>query len=93
MTDLREGISFIKKHTYDPTRSYPMNTNIAYFCGIKNFMVEMEAMGPLVTVPPFASNFLEETWMLRKPVKWAEIKGILDFEAEPGRGAWPPAKK
>ncbi len=92
MTDVKEGLSFVKKHAYDPTRVYPMNANIAYYNGRGNFMVEMESMGPLVTVPPGASNFLEETWMLRKPVKWAQIKGMLDFEAAPGRGAWPPPK-
>jgi hypothetical protein len=54
-----------------------MGCNVAYYAGKKNFMVEMESMGPERSVLPGAVISGTETWMLRKPVDWAGLKGTL----------------
>jgi hypothetical protein len=78
MTDSREGLSFIKKTAYSPGANYPLNCNVAYYVGDKNFMVEMESMGPNVCVTPGQTLSLKETWMLRKPVDWKKLAGAID---------------
>jgi hypothetical protein len=77
MTDPSEKISFIKRSPYVPGGNYPMNCNIAYYAGKKNFMMEMETMGPDRSVLPGATVVSEETWMLRKPVNWGKLRGAL----------------
>ena len=44
--------------------NYPMGTNIALYVGPDNFMVEMETMGPVVTVKPGQVLAHRETWVL-----------------------------
>ncbi|HLP39923.1 MAG TPA: hypothetical protein VK465_00320 [Fibrobacteria bacterium] len=75
MTDPSEKIAFVKHCPYVDGATYPLNTNIAYYVGKKNFMVEMETMGPETGVLPGGRISTQETWMLRKPVDWARLKG------------------
>lgn len=75
MTDPGEKLSFIKRSAYVDGANYPWNCNLAYYAGKKNFMVEMETLGPDQSVLPGASIATRETWMLRKPVNWARLKG------------------
>ncbi len=77
MTDPGEKLSFIKHCEYVDGAAYPMGCNIAFYAGKKNFMLEMETMGTSQTVLPGASLTSRETWMLRKPVDWARLKGTL----------------
>lgn len=57
---------FAKQTAYQPDASYPLGTNLALYVGPKNFMVEMEAMGPTVTLKPGQSLAFRETWVLRE---------------------------
>jgi len=77
MTDPGEKISFLKHSAYVEGAGYPMGCNIALYAGKKNFMVEMENMGPNQAVLPGGVLSLRETWMLRKPVAWEKVKGVL----------------
>jgi hypothetical protein len=77
MTDPGEKVSFIKQTPFTDGAAYPMGCNIAFYAGKKNFMVEMESMGASQTVLPGATLSSKETWMLRKPVDWARLKGVL----------------
>lgn len=77
MTDSGEKVSFIKVSPYVEGGNYPWNCNIAYYAGKKNFMVEMETMGPDQSVLPGSSISTRETWMLRKPVDWKRLKGAF----------------
>lgn len=77
MTDPGEKISFIKHSPYIQGANYPMNCNIAYYAGKKNFMVEMENMGPDQGVLPGGTISGRETWMLRKPVDWGRLRGTF----------------
>lgn len=75
MTDPAGKISFIKRTAYEEGGRYPWNCNVAYYAGKKNFMVEMETMGQDQSVLPGATIVTRETWMLRRPVDWAKLKG------------------
>jgi hypothetical protein len=77
MTDPGEKISFLKQVDYVDGADYPMGCNLAYYAGKKNFMLEMESMGPNQSVLPGASITSRETWMLRKPIVWSKLKGVL----------------
>ena len=56
---------FAKHAAYQPDASYPLGTNLAVYVGPKNFMVEMETMGPSATLKPGQSLGLRETWVLK----------------------------
>lgn len=75
MTEKSEKISFIKHMPYIEGGRYPYNCNIAFYSGPKNFMTEMENMGPEQTVLPHATIKTKETWMLRAPFDWKKLKG------------------
>lgn len=75
MTDPAEKVSFIKRTPFLHGGNYPWNCNLAYYVGKKNFMVEMESMGPDQGVLPGDTISTRETWMLRKPVNWSKLKG------------------
>jgi hypothetical protein len=77
MTDPVEKISFIKHTPYVDGANYPMGCNLAFYAGKKNFMLEMENMGHNQSVLPGATIASQDTWMLRKPVDWAKLKGVL----------------
>ena len=59
------GLLFAKHAVYDPAGNYPLGTNTALYVGPKSFMVEMETMGPMVTVKPRHTLRHAETWVLR----------------------------
>ena len=80
MTDPGEKVSFLKHSEYADGASYPMGCNVAFYSGLKKFMLEMEFMGPSQTVLPGASVTARETWMLRKPIDWAKLKGVLPLK-------------
>ncbi|MBW8889702.1 MAG: hypothetical protein JF616_18245 [Fibrobacteres bacterium] len=80
MTDPGEKISFIKHCEYADGAMYPMGCNVAFYAGKNNFMVEMEFMGGCQSVLPGQTLGMRETWMLRKPVDWARLKGPLPLK-------------
>jgi hypothetical protein len=80
LTDTAEKLSFIKHSEYVDGAAYPMGCNIAFYAGKKDFMVEMETMGASQGVLPGATITARETWMLRKPVDWARLKGTLSLK-------------
>lgn len=63
--DPARGILFAKRAPFDPHGNYPLATNLALYVGPKNFMVEMETMGPALTLKPGESIRHVETWILR----------------------------
>lgn len=65
MSDPVNNATFAKHVCHDPAASYPLNTNIAFYIGPDNFMVEMETMGPEETLKPGAELHHLETWVLR----------------------------
>ena len=73
MSDPDAGLAFIKRAAYEPAARYPLNTNLAFYVGPQNFMVEMETMGPEVTLKPGASLLHTEIWALRPPVAWSAL--------------------
>lgn len=64
MHDPERGTLFVKHAAYEPGANYPLGTNLAFYVGPENFMVEMETMGPLVTLKPGATLHHCETWCL-----------------------------
>ncbi|MEO6094431.1 MAG: hypothetical protein ABIW76_01710 [Fibrobacteria bacterium] len=79
MTDQGEKISFIKHSSFTDGAAYPMGCNIAFYAGKNKFMVEMESMGASQAVLPGQTLSHKETWMLRPPVDWAMLKGVLKY--------------
>lgn len=75
MTDAEEGLSFVKRVPFEAGLGYPLSTNIAFYVGKKNFMVEMETMGPEKVVKPGATLVHAETWRLGPPVDWKGLQG------------------
>jgi hypothetical protein len=57
---------FAKQTAYVPGGNYPLGTNLALYVGPKNFMVEMETMGPAVTLKPGQTLKHRETWVLNE---------------------------
>lgn len=64
MSDPSRNLTFAKKIGFDSAGQYPLNTNIAFYIGPDNFMVEMETMGPESTLKPGAEIHHVETWVL-----------------------------
>ncbi|MDP2137604.1 MAG: hypothetical protein Q8J74_07085 [Candidatus Didemnitutus sp.] len=64
MHDPERGTLFVKHAAYEPGSAYPLGTNLAFYVGPENFMVEMETMGPAVTLKPGATLHHTETWFL-----------------------------
>ena len=63
--DPAQGLVFAKHTPYQPDGHYPLATNLAFYVGPKNFMVEMESMGPYVTLKPQQVLRHTETWVLQ----------------------------
>ena len=63
--DPARDVLFAKHAPFDPHASYPLGTNLATYVGPGNFMVELESMGPFVTLKPGATVHHTETWVLR----------------------------
>ena len=64
MHDPARDTLFAKQVAYDRTAHYPQGCNIAAYVGPENFMVEMETMGPEMTVKPDETIHNKETWFL-----------------------------
>ena len=62
--DPAQKLLFAKHSTYVPEGNYPLGTNLALYVGPKNFMVEMETMGPAATLKPGQTLKHRETWLL-----------------------------
>jgi len=74
------GLLFAKHTAYDPAGNYPLGTNTALYVGPKSFMVEMEMMGPMVTVKPRHTLRHAETWVLNGATKAptaATLRGLF----------------
>ena len=65
MCDSERDLTFAKQVTMQPSGNYPLNTNMAFYIGPDNFMVEMETMGPEQTIRPGETLHHVETWILR----------------------------
>lgn len=63
--DPARGVLFAKHASYEPNGQYPLGTNLALYVGPDNFMVEMETMGPAVTLKPGETVRHRETWVLQ----------------------------
>jgi hypothetical protein len=63
MHDPERG-TFCKEAPFDPDATYPAGTNLAVYVGPQRFMVELETMSPLRTLPPGATLTHAETWTL-----------------------------
>lgn len=64
MVDPVNEVTFAKKVQYRRAGIYPLNTNIAFYIGPDNFMVEMETMGPEETIKPGEDIIHREIWSL-----------------------------
>ena len=64
MHDPSRSVVFAKQAVYEPGGSYPLGTNLAFYIGPQNFMVEMETMAPVVTLKPGQTSTHTETWVL-----------------------------
>jgi hypothetical protein len=62
--DPAQKLLFVKRSVFDPAGNYPLGTNLALYVGPKNFMVEMETMGPAATLKPGQTLRHRETWLL-----------------------------
>lgn len=65
MSDPVNDITFAKKVDFNRTGNYPLNTNMAFYIGPDNFMVEMETMGPETTLKPGEDLIHREIWVLK----------------------------
>jgi hypothetical protein len=74
MTEPRQRLSFVKKVAFQRGARYPLGTNIAFYVGPGNFMVEMETMAPEQTVRPGEAIESEEIWALRPPIDWRRLE-------------------
>jgi hypothetical protein len=63
MHDPARGL-FRKRTSFEPETSYPLGTNVAIYVGPDRFMVELETMSPLRTLPPGATLTHVERWTL-----------------------------
>jgi hypothetical protein len=66
MSDAAHGLTFAKQAPYRTGGAYPLGTNMATYIGPKNFMVELETMGPERTLRPGERLHHVETWVLRE---------------------------
>lgn len=63
--DPARDVLFAKHTPYEPHGAYPLATNLALYVGPDNFMVEMETMGPSITLKPGETLRHTEAWVLR----------------------------
>src|SRR6478609_7430113 len=66
MHEREQQLFFAVRAAYQPDANYPLGTNLALYVGPKSFMVEMETMGPFVTLKPRQTLKHAETWVLRE---------------------------
>ena len=56
--------TFAKRTGYDRSAAYPLGCNMAFYVGPKNFMVEMETLGPQVVLKSGERAVNRESWAL-----------------------------
>jgi hypothetical protein len=64
MSDPESSVVFLKKTRFFKGMTYPRHSNLAFYIGPNNFMVEMETMSPEMTLMPGETLHHEETWKL-----------------------------
>lgn len=64
MVDPARRFTFAIRAGFEPDAAYPGGANIATYVGPDNFMVEMETMGPFVTLKPGRSVQHRQEWHL-----------------------------
>ena len=70
-------LSFVKRASFDPAGVYPVGCNLAFYIGPRNFMLEMETMGPQRGLLPGESIESTETWKLVDEVlDWKDVKRV-----------------
>jgi len=75
-----QDTTFIKKVDYNRGAQYPLGCNIAFYVGPNNFMVEMETMGPEVTLKPGETARSRETWVLtEKAMGLEDSKKLIEL--------------
>ncbi len=75
-----QNTTFVKKVGYKKGANYPLGCNLAFYVGPDNFMVEMETMGPEVTLKPGETASHLESWLLTdKALGLAEPKKLLEL--------------
>lgn len=78
--DPAQKLLFAKHAAYDAAGNYPLGTNLALYVGPKNFMVEMETMGPAATLKPGQRLKHRETWLLaaaKSPPPAAALRNLF----------------
>jgi hypothetical protein len=75
MSDRRLGVAFVKRARFDPTRPYPLDTNLALYLAPGDTFVEMETMSPWQTLAPGQSAIHTERWSIEAPPSWAHRRG------------------
>jgi hypothetical protein len=58
------GCTFAKRTGYDRSAAYPLGCNMAFYVGPKNFMVELETLGPQVALKSGERAVNRESWAL-----------------------------
>lgn len=76
MTDRSEKITFIKQTPYYRDAKYPLGTNIAFYIGPKNMMVEMESMSAQKVLRPADQLVAVERWVLTPAIDWTKTEEI-----------------
>ena len=78
--DPAQKLLFAIRSAYDPAGNYPLGTNLALYVGPKNFMVEMETMGPAATLKPGQVLKHRDTWLLaaaKTAPKAKDLRGLF----------------
>jgi hypothetical protein len=76
---INDGLLFVKRMPYDRSRTYP-DRGASYETFSNPDMVEMESLGPLVTLKPGESTDFVEHWSLHSGV--GEIQSEADIDRE-----------
>jgi hypothetical protein len=74
--DPAQKLLFVKHAAWVPEGNYPLGTNLALYVGPKNFMVEMETMGPAATLKPGQVLKHRETWLLADAKSAPTVKAL-----------------
>lgn len=76
MTDPRAGVSLIVRAAFDRDAQYPLASNLAFYVGPGNFMVELETMSGQRTLRPGETLIHRETWTLARPIDWDDPASV-----------------
>lgn len=71
MHDAERDLLFVKHAAFVRGGEYPLGTNLCLYTAPDRFMVEMETMGPAITLKPAETLHHTETWVLKPaPLQW-----------------------